>query len=435
MAISAGAEWRVPTQPTSARGRRKRMPQPARTSARTGALLAATMLAAAPGAAFAQGCNGPCAFDRLLLPISSPGGDEKNTTRKDADRNDASPSWIFSDRGTAASPPRWTASIEAIVLARTGGVDRTLVARVPGNTQWTATNVAGVEALNSNQLDGVSAGPKVGLTWRGDGGLSAEFSYFGIANQGATRTIGPDNPADWLVMRAPGTFWQTQDFAYQGMTWGSATNLYSAEANGRLDLSGRVTVLAGFRWLQINDRLEGTMTPADRMEPGWKTTCMPFGPASCQISEIGTGSTPAGYYPPFWTSTTTNNLYGAQIGVHANILEFGRMSLDGQVKAGLFDNHATQSTVVSMRKQLYPSGATTDRLAFVGEIGLQLKYRLTPALAVRIGYEALWLAGVALAPAQIGQTATTPSSVTALGVDCGSQVLFQGATAGLEFSF
>ncbi len=62
-------------------------------------------------------------------------------------------------------------------------------------------------------------------------------------------------------MKAPGAFWQTQDFPYQAMAWKATTNLYSAEANGRLDLSSRVTVLAGFRWLQLNDKLSGHVDP------------------------------------------------------------------------------------------------------------------------------------------------------------------------------
>jgi hypothetical protein len=321
------------------------------------------------------------------------------------------------------------------VLTRTGGVDQTLVGRVPGDTQWTATNVPGVEALNSNQLSGVSAGPKISLIYHGDSGISVEFSYFNIFDQRSTKTIGPTSPADWLVMQAPGTFWQTQDFAYQGMSWASKTNLFSAEANGRLDLSGKVTALAGFRWLQLNDTLQGTLTPPDQMEPDWKPNCIPIGPNSCKISEIGTGSTPAGTYSPFWTTTTTNNLYGIQIGVNAKMLDYGRFSVDGQIKAGLFDNHATQSTVVSMRKLLFPSQATTDHAAFVGEAGLNLKYRVSEGLAVKIGYKALWFAGVALAPGQIQETLTTPSSVTALGVNSASHALFQGATAGLEYSF
>ena len=47
---------------------------------------------------------------------------------------------------------------------------------------------------------------------------------------------------------------------------------YNAEANGRLDITSRVTLLAGVRWLQLNDDLEGTLTPADRSQPTWKQT-------------------------------------------------------------------------------------------------------------------------------------------------------------------
>jgi hypothetical protein len=56
-----------------------------------------------------------------------------------------------------------------------------------------------------------------------DSGYSVELSYFNVFNQSATRSFGPDNPADWFVMRAPGGFWQTQDFPYQAMAWSAST--------------------------------------------------------------------------------------------------------------------------------------------------------------------------------------------------------------------
>ena len=152
------------------------------------------------------------------------------------------------------------------------------------------------------------------------------------------------------------------------------------------------------------------------------------------VSSTDTAST----YAPFWTAKTQNNLYGAQIGVDAKLLELGRFSIDGLIKAGLFDNNATQSALVSMEKKLFPTQATTNRAAFVGEADLQLKYQLANGLALKVGYEALWLDGVALAPGQIRETYTTaPPTVTAraLGVNSGSSVLFQGVTAGLEYSF
>ena len=43
------------------------------------------------------------------------------------------------------------------------------------------------------------------------------------------------------------------------------------------------------------------------------------------------------------------------------MLEFGRFSLNALIKAGIFDDNATQSTVVSLQKTLYASRATTTR--------------------------------------------------------------------------
>lgn len=344
------------------------------------------------------------------------------------------------------SAPRWTFSAETLVLGRTGGANQTLVGLLPGSMQFANTmsaSASAVAAFNSNQFwQGFSAGPKVSATYRDPSGVGVELSYFNIFTQSAAKTIGPTSPTtpDWLVMYGPGAFWQTQDFPYQGMAWKDSTNLYSAEVNGRLDLSPRVTVVGGLRWLQLNDTLVGWLTPADRNAPDWKTDCLlhPQPPRpSCAIAGVSSTDT-ALTYPPFWTAKTQNNLYGAQVGVDAELLAFGRFSIDGQIKAGLFDNNAAQSALVSMEKQLFPTQATVNRPAFVGEAGLQLKYQVAKGLAFKLGYEALWLDGVALAPGQIRETySTAPPTVTAraLGVNTGSSVLFQGVTAGLESSF
>jgi hypothetical protein len=330
----------------------------------------------------------------LFLPLSASAGDQEDSTST-----------------LSESTPRWTVSAEAIVLERIGGVSRTLVERVPFTVPFfSVPNAPSVEAFNSSQIQqGFSAGPKIDLIYHGDSGYSAELSYFNIFNQSATKVIGPDNPADWLLMKAPAPFWQTQDHTYQAMAWSAATNLYSAEANGRLELSSRVTLLAGFRWLELNDKLLGTLSPA-------------------------------GIFPPFWNTSTVNNLYGAQIGVNGKILELGRFSLGGLIQIGIFDDNAGQSTGVSLQKEVYPSKASANHAAFVSEAGVQLKYQVSNGLALKAGYEALWLDGVALAPGQIQETIATehlppPSTMRTLGINCGSGVLFQGFTAGFEYSF
>ena len=226
--------------------------------------------------------------------MTASAGDQDNSFGKSGEG--LHPTRSLPERRLTSSTPRWTVSAEAIVLGRLGGVNQTLVARVPGVVPFYLTSTApGTEAFNSNQFQqGFSAGPKISLIYHGDSGYGAELSYFNIFNQSATKAIGPDSPADWLVMKAPG-FWQTQDFPYQAMEWKSATNLYNAEANGRLDLSSRVTMLAGFRWLQLNDNLQSTLPPADLTAPTWKQTCVRAG--NCDIFHITSGG-PAGNYPP-----------------------------------------------------------------------------------------------------------------------------------------
>ena len=192
------------------------------------------------------------------------------------------------------------------------------------------------------------------------------------------------------------------------MAWAYATRLYNAELNVRWDLCSRVTMLAGFRWGDLGEDLQGTIVPSDRTAP-------------------------------FWDTTTRNNLYGFQLGADWKIWSCGRFSINGVVKAGIFDNDAEETTGVSIYRKVYWESAATNRAAFLGEIDVQCKYQVTPRLSLKAGYEAIWLQGVALAPAQIPETVSHGSSlpiyVQALGVESGSGVFFHGATAGLEYSF
>ena len=168
-------------------------------------------------------------------------------------------------------------------------------------------------------------------------------------------------------------------------------------------------MLAGFRWVNLHEHLQGALEPPT---VSWE--------------------------PPFWNATTTNNLYGFQIGADGKIFERGRFSIDGLVKTGIFDDDAEQTTAVSVIfKRVRSASASTNHAAFVGETGLQCKYQVTERLLLRAGYEVIWLQGVALAPAQVQETYITasPIAVQALGVNCNSGVFYHGATAGLEYSF
>jgi hypothetical protein len=146
--------------------------------------------------------------------------------------------------------PRWTASADFIILDRIGTASQTLVERVPYPVPGPVT-----EALNSGDFQqGFAAGPRLDLIRHCDSGYDLEFSYFQIDGWSSDRSVGPDDPPDWLVMTSPG-FTQTNQKPDQAMVWDYATRLYNAELNVRWDPCSRVTMLAGFRWVRLGENL------------------------------------------------------------------------------------------------------------------------------------------------------------------------------------
>ena len=261
--------------------------------------------------------------------------------------------------------PRWTASADFIILDRVGSVTQTLIETVPHSVRFKdLPNTPGTEVLDANDFhQGFSGGPRLGLIHHDDNGGELEFSYFQVDGWNDYRSVGP-TPDYWLVMRAPGGFLQAQDNKNkQMMTWDYASRLYNAELNVRWNSCCRVTLLAGFRWVNLSEDLQGNLPPERTV--------------------------------PFWDSETRNNFYGFQIGADARLFERDRLSIGGVVKAGMFDNRVDETTAVSIDRIVYSESASTNHAAFVGEIGLQCKYQVSKRLLLKAGYEALWLEGAA----------------------------------------
>ena len=318
-----------------------------------------------------------------------------------------------------SSCARWTASADFITMERVGGASYSLVSVVPHNEN--PLKKAGTEVLDATDLhQGFSGGPQLGLTHHGDDGNDLEVLYFQIDGWDSAKSVGPvlapnGHDHEWLVMRAPGNFVQFQnDRDTQSMTWDYSSRFYNAEVNMRRSPWRRVTLLAGFRWVNLSEDLEGILLPP---------------------TQHGTGS--------FWYNQTKNNLYGFQIGMDAKLLERNRFSIGSVLKAGIFDDHVEESAEVRMDRIQSTESGSTNHLAFLGQLGVQCKFQATPRLLLKAGYEAIWLEGVALAPGQIAETycyspgALDPwgNYVQALGINCSSGVFYHGATAGLEYSF
>ncbi len=120
-----------------------------------------------------------------------------------------------------------------------------------------------------------------------------------------------------------------------------------------------------------------------------------------------------------------NKLIGFQIGGRRDLWTWGnRFSLDGLFNAGLYSNQASRFT-----KAGTISGGTSivrrveeNNIAFATEAVLSGVYRVNRCLALRGGYQLLYLDGVVTADAAFATTAPVSSSV-----------LYHGLQVGLEY--
>jgi hypothetical protein len=295
--------------------------------------------------------------------------------------------------------PRWTATADYIIFDRIGTSTRTLLREVPIGS---ISAPPGEEVLNSNDFSqGFHGGPRVSLIHQGPCRCyDLELLYFQIDGWNDARLITPD--ADHLlVFSVPGANGGNSNFSSSDpILFDYSSKLYNGELNVRWHPLCRVTMLAGFRWVDLQENLDG----------------------GTLIPEL----------LPFWNTKTKNDLYGFQIGTDAKLWESCRFSIDGLVKAGVYCNHAEQTSTKINLRVVEDATVSTNHPAFLGEVGLQCKYQVTCRLSLRAGYEAMWIEGVALAPGQIERSNFITDQ---FGINTNGGVLYHGATAGLEYSF
>ena len=147
----------------------------------------------------------------------------------------------------------------------------------------------GTELFNGNDFQqGFAAGPRLGLIRHGDNGCDFELSYFQIDGWSSERNIGPDAEqlADYAVPRRLSTI---SGVRRAGNGVAVCHETLQRRVEPRWSPCGRATLLAGFRWIKLRENLQGALEPPTVW---WE--------------------------PPFWNTTTSNNLYGFQIGAEGN---------------------------------------------------------------------------------------------------------------------
>jgi hypothetical protein len=168
--------------------------------------------------------------------------------------------------------------------------------------------------------------------------------------------------------------------------------IYLGEMNLRKQATDWLTVLAGVRFGEMNERYRG-------------------GDATHTLS-----------------NNVFNHLYGGQVGADVEVYNDGQWRLNGLCKAGLYTNCAEQYS----SHNAVTIADSRQSSSFMGETGAVLTYQVNEHLAFRAIGQAAWLQGVALAPEQ---ARANDFGAGVANVNMTGSLFYYGGGVGCEVKF
>jgi hypothetical protein len=133
-----------------------------------------------------------------------------------------------------------------------------------------------------------------------------------------------------------------------------------------------------------------------------------------------------------------NDLFGPQIGALAQFLVHNRAWIDLGLKGAILFDRAESSVAANVHPDEAPTVAMfrgeEDATAFLGDLSLKFNYQFTPSGTVHVGYNAIWLAGVALATENFVSDIETLRDNGPGCVDHDGNVVFHGPTIGITWA-
>ncbi len=135
---------------------------------------------------------------------------------------------------------------------------------------------------------------------------------------------------------------------------------------------------------------------------------------------------------------TNNEMIGFQIGLLSQFLVQPKHWVDFEMKGGIFQNHASLDRTYTTTNgngvsDAYPGADELDRTSFVGELSLQWNYQFAPSWTLYLGYNALWVTGLALG----SDNFESDVDVLELGptlMQHSGEMVYHGPNFGLVFS-
>ncbi|WP_146433535.1 hypothetical protein [Blastopirellula retiformator] len=316
--------------------------------------------------------------------------------------------WDLSEYGGRCAPRFFDVSAEATIFRLEGNVpDRAFASR----------GILGPIVLDSNQLNfDAEGGMRITGNWLCFAGSTLEVSYVGIGNWGSSAAaVG-------------------------------AGDLYSPLSNFGSDPFGGFAESdqANYAALSLSNRFDSVEINLKR---GWTGAGCWFqgswwgGFRYFRLSERSDYITLAGASAMSYNVDTDNDMYGVQLGGDLTTRLTTRLSLTGFLECGLYGNRGVQHTTILLNDTGTLASvieeASANRASMVTEGGFYGNFKLTPHAAIKLGYQVVYVDGVALAVDNYNFTTglgTAPAALAgrAITVDDNGSALYHGATAGLE---
>lgn len=275
----------------------------------------------------------------------------------------------------------------------------------PGRTTLLVDGRTGAEVFDAEQLDfGRTVGAEFAAVHALDNYSEIEVRYMNIGQFSASRDLAYNGllavATDPALSCAPDN--NQIDVDYD-------TQLQGAELNFRQPMGNCATAFCGFRWAQLHETLD-----LDYRLPGCNAL------AQSQFR-------------------TRNNLYGLQIGSRGGRSFGNKFFIGYNAAAGVFYNSAENDSyyvVPIVGGEYRRARDSKGGAAFLQEFGIFGLYHLSDCLALRCGYQLLWLHNTALASEQVPVT-RMPNNFGPAGdgIDNDQSVLFHGLETGLVLTW
>lgn len=133
---------------------------------------------------------------------------------------------------------------------------------------------------------------------------------------------------------------------------------------------------------------------------------------------------------------TRNEFIGPQVGGEFVRCLTPGLLLSGKLRGSLLLNFAEQESLLqgSTLAGLNES-ADDDDLAFAADAGVRLIYQIHPLWKVRVGYELMYLTGVATAAGNINANSPFVGGPRPVDIEMDDDVLYHGGVIGIEFGW